>query len=234
MSAGTEDAQAGVHAAATLRSMISDGALRPGEKLSEEAVARRLGISRNTLRESFTMLATENLVDRIPHRGVFVVNPSAGEVRDLYAARCILEPAAVLWGAVDGPLLTRQRNTVAAALAARDAGDVAGMADANQRFHRDLVAAAGSPSLLADMDRLLARMRLVFHTMAADPRFHARYAADNADVLAALADGDRERAAQLVRASLTAARDELLRNLGELPAAQDQSAARPASECQAR
>ncbi|KIC66674.1 GntR family transcriptional regulator [Kocuria rhizophila] len=209
-----EEAQAGAHAAALLRTRIADGALPPGAKLSEHAVAAELGISRNTLRECFAMLAAEGLVLRIPHRGVFVARPTADDVRDLYAARSILESGAVLWGTVDAGLLTRLRSIVAAALTARDGADVAGMADANQRFHRCLVEAAGSPALLRDMDRALARMRLVFHAMLEDREFHARYAVRNAEVLAALESGHRSHAAELLRDSLGAARDEILTRLG--------------------
>ena len=104
------------------------------------------------------------------------------------------------------------RNTTVATIAA--GADVAGMADANQRFHRCLVEAAGSPALLRDMDRALARMRLVFHAMLEDREFHARYAVRNAEVLAALESGHRSHAAELLRDSLGAARDEILTRLG--------------------
>jgi len=209
-----DETQASAHAAARLRAEIADGALAPGAKLSEHAVAAELGISRNTLRECFAMLAAEGLVLRIPHRGVFVARPTADDVRDLYAARRILEPGAVLWGDVDDALNERLRGIVSAALAARETADVAAMSDANQRFHRALVEAAVSRALLSDMDRALARMRLVFHVMLADREFHARYAVRNAEVLAALESYDRDRAARLLRDSLGAARDEILDRLG--------------------
>lgn len=209
-----EDAQASAHAAARLRTMISDGALRPGAKLSEQSVAGELGVSRNTLRESFTTLVGEGLVDRIPHRGVFVMDPGAEDVRDLYAARGILETGAVLWGELDEALLARLQDTVSEALAARESADVALMGDANQRFHRELVTGCGSASLLTEMDRILARMRLVFHLMTEDPQFHARYALRNAEVLDALRTGERERAASLLQDSLAAARDEILAHVG--------------------
>ncbi|RUP84192.1 GntR family transcriptional regulator [Kocuria sp. HSID17582] len=194
--------------------MIADGALAPGTKLSEQAVSGELGISRNTLREAFAMLAAENLVARLPNRGVFVTEPTTEDVRDLYAARLVLEPGAVLWGELEGPALARLREIVAAALAAEEAGDTPAMADANQRFHRELVALGGSHALLTDMDRALARMRLVFHAMTAEPGFHAGYAHRNAEVLSALEAGDRARAVELLRESLVAARDEILSRLG--------------------
>lgn len=206
-------AQASAQAARQLRARISNGQLPPGAKLSEQAVARELGVSRNTLREAFTMLAAERLVDRIAHRGVFVAQPDADDVRDLYAARGVLEPGTMLWGAPDPQSLSRLSALTTSALAARNAGDVPAMADANQGFHRELVASSGSAELVAVMDRLSARMRLVFHAMSTDPQFHARYAVRNTQVLRSLESGDRDRAVHLLRESLTAARDEILAHL---------------------
>ena len=206
--------QASAHAADRLRTMIADGALAPGAKLSEQALSGELGISRNTLREAFAMLAAENLVARLPNRGGFVTDPTADDVLDLYAARLVLETGAVLWGELDGPAVARLREIVAAALTAVEAGDAPTMADANQRFHREIVAAAGSRALLAEMDRALARMRLVFHAMTDEPGFHAGYAHRNSEVLAALEAGDRARAVELLRDSLSAARDEILARVG--------------------
>ena len=74
--------QASAHAADRLRTMIADGALAPGAKLSEQALSGELGISRNTLREAFAMLAAENLVARLPNRGGFVTDPTADDVLD--------------------------------------------------------------------------------------------------------------------------------------------------------
>ncbi|HVT67172.1 MAG TPA: GntR family transcriptional regulator, partial [Trebonia sp.] len=44
-----------------LRTHITDGLLPPGTRLSEEAIGRALGVSRNTLREAFALLSHERL-----------------------------------------------------------------------------------------------------------------------------------------------------------------------------
>ena len=92
--------------ASALREAISAGEFRPGERLSEVKAAERFNCSRNTLRESFTRLAAERIVERIPNRGVFLTMPDADYIRDLFAARAAIEPAAVRWGAfADAPSL---------------------------------------------------------------------------------------------------------------------------------
>lgn len=80
-----------------LRTKIAEGLLLPGAKLSEQALAQTFGISRNTLREAFTVLADEHIVTRIPNRGVLVASPGPDGVREIYRVRRILEPAAIRW-----------------------------------------------------------------------------------------------------------------------------------------
>src|SRR5699024_6937500 len=70
--------------ASSLRELICKGNLRPGTKLSEETIAAEFEVSRNTLREAFTVLAGENLVYKVPNRGVFVIDPGLHDVREIY------------------------------------------------------------------------------------------------------------------------------------------------------
>ena len=91
-------AHSGPWAASVLRRRIAEGELLPGDKLSEQALAESLGLSRNTLRESFTLLNNELIITRIPNRGVFVASPDADDVREIYAVRRTVEPACLAWG----------------------------------------------------------------------------------------------------------------------------------------
>jgi DNA-binding GntR family transcriptional regulator len=186
---GVRHAETGSWVASVLRERIGAGQLAPGAKLSEEALCDVLGVSRNTLREAFSTLAAEHIIARIPNRGVFVARPSADDIREIYRVRRFLEPAALLWTTqTDAPLL---RAAVARARAARDANSVAGMATANQDFHAAIVALTGSERLTLQMDQVLAEMRLVFHSMAADPEFHAPYIERNAEIVGLFEAGDR-------------------------------------------
>ena len=67
--------------ASEIRDAISAGEFMPGQQLSEVKAAERFSCSRNTLREAFTELAAQRLVERIPHRGVFIATPDADYVR---------------------------------------------------------------------------------------------------------------------------------------------------------
>jgi DNA-binding GntR family transcriptional regulator len=207
-------AHTGAWVAAVLRARISAGQLPPGTKLSEQKLSEALGVSRNTLREAFTVLAGESVVQRIPNRGVYVAAPGAEDVREIYRVRRLIEPAAVLWGEMPDDTLDRLDAIISQAREALAAGSIQGMADANQELHKALVSLSGSVSLDELMEKVLAEMRLVFHAMATTPDFHSHYVERNAALVAQIRSGQREEAAAELRRYLDAAEDELLAHIG--------------------
>lgn len=209
-------AHTGAWVAGVLRSRISAGQLPPGTKLSEQKLSAALGVSRNTLREAFTVLAGESVVLRIPNRGVYVAAPGVEDVREIYRVRRLIEPAAVLWGDITDEALDRLDAIVAQAQEALAAGSVTGMGDANQELHKALVALSGSASLDELMEKVLAEMRLVFHAMATTPDFHSHYVERNAALVALIRSGRREEAAADLRRYLDAAERELLAHMGAI------------------
>lgn len=197
-----------------LRSRIAAGDLLPGTKLSEQQLAASLQVSRNTLREAFTVLAGECVVTRYPNRGVFVASPNADTVREIYQTRRMLEPAAVLWGPdLD---LARFDAVMSTAREAKSRGSIADLATANQNFHQTVVSMSGSLQLQQMMSCVLAEMRLVFHAMITKPDFHSRYAEENAALVELLRAGRRSEAAGALRGYLDAAEAELLKHLESL------------------
>lgn len=213
MSTEAEHAHTTAWIASVLRARIAAGQLTPGSKLSEQSLSTSLGVSRNTLRQAFATLASESVVTRIPNRGVFVASPGVKEVREMYRVRRTIEPAAVLWSDPSAEQLAAMEAIVRRAQAARDAGSVADMADANQSFHGAVVGLTGSALLQELMDRVLAEMRLVFHAMASAPDFHSHYVDRNAKLVQRLRAGEKRKAAAELRDYLDAAEAELLGHL---------------------
>lgn len=200
--------QATQWAASALRSAMDAGALPPGTQLVEEQLATLFEVSRNTLRQAFAELEAENLVQKIPYRGVFVTQPEAEQVRELFIERWAVEAAAI----VLAPLGENSDARVAIdrARTARARGQVPQMASANQDFHRALVASAGSQRLDRAMSRILAEMRLIFFGLSHDMDFHAPFIEKNAELLALVEAGQREAAHGALRAYLDLSRDRFL------------------------
>lgn len=75
----------------TIRNDIIQGALKPGEKLNESALAARYQISRTPLRDAIRQLQMEGLLEVAPNKGARVAALIVSEVKDFFEARQILE-----------------------------------------------------------------------------------------------------------------------------------------------
>lgn len=203
-----------------IRAEVAEARLRVGARLPEQALGEALRVSRNTLREALSQLVAERVLVRVPNRGVFVARPESDDVRDVYSARMVIEPGAIRYGSrtADPAALTAVRAAYLEGRAAADGGDWTGVAAANQHFHRDVVALAGSPRLEREMGRLLAEMRLVFQRMPGVREFHQPYLARNGEIADLLSSGETEKAADELARYLATARDQLLDAYAQLPA----------------
>ncbi|NRQ39603.1 GntR family transcriptional regulator [Nonomuraea sp. NN258] len=177
-----------------LRERISEGAFRPGQRLSEEGISEALGVSRNTLRESFRLLGHERLLEHKLNRGVFVRLPSAEDVADLYRVRRVLEGAAVRRKPGERTLAVINEALTDAERAAEQ-DDWQAVGTANIRFHQAIVSLNESPRLNESMRQLLAELRLVFHVMDNPRAFHEPFVARNRVLLGLIEAGRPEEAA---------------------------------------
>ncbi|MGC4879050.1 GntR family transcriptional regulator [Micromonospora sp. DT43] len=141
---------------------ILSGKSDPGERLVEEQLTRRLGISRAPLREALRLLAQQGLVEHVPRRGVRVATLSDRDVRELYELRDVLERFAVRAGIPVGREsdLTGLRATLDQMREATRAGDRMAVAESHRAFHVALVALAGNRQLSAVYGSILVKLQL--------------------------------------------------------------------------
>ena len=96
---------------------------KPGDSLSEADMARRLGTSRQPVREAFIKLAETGLLEIAPQRGTFVKMISSAGVENARFVRMHIEMA-----------ITRRCCAVASK---RDIDQVQALVDAQRQAHRD-------------------------------------------------------------------------------------------------
>ena len=72
---------------AEIERMIIEGELKPNERINENALSQRLGVSRGPIREACSAIAAMGLIDIIPNRGFFVRALTNDEAQDLSQAR---------------------------------------------------------------------------------------------------------------------------------------------------
>lgn len=150
-----------------LRRRILAGEVRPGRPLREVALAAELGVSRNTLREILLVLASEGLVQHVPHHGARVVQLGVRDARDIYLVRQLIESAAIE-RAASRPLeasvyLSAAVGRLEDAAAAHDLDQ---LVDADLGFHRSLAAVLESDRLAALFRTIEGQLRLAFSIVA--------------------------------------------------------------------
>lgn len=128
------------------KELIVSGDLPGGSLLSENEVARRLGVSRTPAREAFVRLAAEGLLRLQPRRGAVVVPVTVGEGIDVLEVREALEVAAVrrLARRPQPFDLADARVELAQQRSAIEAADLHAFAASDHRFHLAIVQAGGN------------------------------------------------------------------------------------------
>lgn len=135
-----------------LRKAIIDGDYRPGDRIKQEEVAARFGVSRSPVREALRELAAEGFLDLERDVGARVRPHDRHELSELYLAREALEPAIIaetcrrispeqLEEAVRLNLRSEQRAK---------AGDIKGYIAVDRQMHALLLGASGM-SILTDL-----------------------------------------------------------------------------------
>ena len=151
---------------AELERMILDGELAPGAKLTEMALAARMGVSRGPLREAFRMLEEAGLVRTEKNRGVYVRDIPIDEAVEIFDLRAAMDelvgrrlaehasPAQVreLRALVDA--MERVARAEAGAEGAREYHRL------NLQFHDRLVEMAGNRKLSAIYRKLIKELSL--------------------------------------------------------------------------
>ena len=205
-----------------LRALILTGEYGPDERLIEEQLAERLGVSRTPVRQALTMLEAEGLVEITPNRGATVCSFSIEDVWDIYDLRAVLEGHAArrAAGRIEKNELERLRE-----LAGEMEGlpgrfddheeEIRALVALNQGFHGTIVEASRNRRL----ERLINRtveIPLMFkaffwytpHERTISNHYHRQ-------ILEALEQGDSDRAEIIMREHVFEGRDFVIGALKE-------------------
>lgn len=127
-----------------LHKRIIAGTYRPGEWLRQEEIASETGVSMTPVREALDLLVAAGLAERVPYRGVRVMELSAQEIVEAYGMRLLLETTAARAAAI---LITpAQVQALAGILAEMDGkvslSDLSEARQLSREFHLFIVQAA--------------------------------------------------------------------------------------------
>jgi DNA-binding GntR family transcriptional regulator len=146
---------------ARLRQLIVEGAIAPGAKLNERALAEQLHVSRTPLREAIRMLAAEGLVDLLPNRGAVAAQLSLQDIADTFELVAGLEGQS---GELAAERITERELSEIRALhfemlAAHTRRDLPTYYRLNATIHNQINAAARNPVLTDTYRTVNARLQ---------------------------------------------------------------------------
>ncbi|MHB0896730.1 MAG: GntR family transcriptional regulator [Spirochaetales bacterium] len=197
-----------------LRTMLLEGELLPGEKLKQDSLATRLGISRTPLAAAFSKLEKEMLIELLPRRGARVRALNGKELLDLYDIRIMLEPLGAEGVARNGSpediaellaLLANYKSLV-------DSDSPRLVRRSDYDFHLAIARMSGNESLY----RIISAFNIVFICNQGGLLKPARTSyEEHAALMDAISAHDQTASAAIMRAHLVDSRQRLLKNIQE-------------------
>jgi DNA-binding GntR family transcriptional regulator len=198
---------------AAMRQCILDNVWPPGHRALEQALAVELGMSRTPVREALIRLQNEGLVEVVPRHGMHVLPVSAADMRDIYEMLAALEPMAAELAVRRSPTETELKPLIEASrdmARALKVDDLDAWAEADERFHRHLVALSGNRLLIEAVQKCwdrAHRARMVTLRMRPKPATSTR---EHLEVVDRIRAGDARGAFEAHRAHRDRGARELL------------------------
>lgn len=188
--------------------------LPPGMRIVDQEIADRLRVSRTPVREAINRLASEGLIVALPRRGVFVMELSEKDIKEIYEVRESLEVLAIRLAV---PVLTdadiRGLEEISEQYqAAMQKDDYPTCYDLDRQFHDLLVTISGN-CLLADMYKALSgKIQISRWRHCRDRSRTQQSLLEHARILQALRNRDAEEAILRLREHIGTVKEDLLTN----------------------
>ena len=199
----------------TLRQSILKGEIMPGERLIEEELAEKLGVSRTPVREAVHRLQQEGLVNTLPRRGAHVADISEKNVHDVLEVRKAMEELAVRL-AVDritpqGKIKLREaENAFAQASRGRDLREIARLDEA---FHDVIYHATENEKLEMLLNNLREQMYRFRYEYLKDEKSRTRLRTEHHDITEAILRGYTEVGCHAIGVHIDNQKDTIIKNI---------------------
>ena len=189
----------------SLEQRIVEGELSNGKRLDETELSGFYGVSRTPVREALQRLAESGLAEHLPRRGTFVRSPSLSQLVEMFEVMAELECMAIRLAARratsnDIDALEKDNETCRVAVGANDTKKYY---EINARLHGRIYQMSGNSFLANEARRLHDRLR-PFRRLQLRVRGRMEESmAEHDIILAALRDGDADRAMETMKKHIT-------------------------------
>jgi DNA-binding GntR family transcriptional regulator len=195
-----------------IRGAIVDLRLQPGAPLREAAIATQLGVSKTPVREALGRLEQEGLVEATSFKGAVVSDYSERDLEEIYELRELLEGAAARAAATDAnaETLAALHGVIDRSRAARDAGDLAGLADLLGRFDQIVFEQVANVRIRGLIETLRAHLTRIGKLTEEIPGRVEASVEEHAAIVDAIARGDADEAERAIRSHIASVRGDQL------------------------
>ena len=192
---------------------ISSGSLAPGQRLTQEDLARRLDVSRQPVLQALRLLKKDGFVHDAPGRGVWVAPLDVEWTGKVYQVRGALDMLAARLAAekrarIDPEAIERGRT------AARGKS-IEDMLDADMAFHQAIYAASGNPLIAQSADHHWRHLRRAMGAVLQAATQRESLWNEHQAIADAISAGDVESASRLSESHGAQASANLRRRLAE-------------------
>jgi DNA-binding GntR family transcriptional regulator len=202
------------HVRDAIHALIATGELKAGDRLGEEQLSSRLGVSRSPIREALRELEQQGVAVSYPNRGSFVVSLDQTDIDEILVVRASMEGLAARLASDrlarrDFDALERIVDRMEAA-ARHTPLDTPAIVQADAELHAAIMQASGNRRLIrmwGSLDPIVWMIRL--RPLEDRPERHRQVPGEHRELLAALRAGPDEAEA--------AARFHVVRGLGQVP-----------------
>ncbi|MFE4369791.1 GntR family transcriptional regulator [Streptomyces sp. NPDC056835] len=188
-----------------LKEDILEAHCGPGQLLLEPELANRYGVSKTPVREALRLLVQEDWVTVMPRKGYIVRPVRLEDIREVFEIRHMLEPAMAATAATRHTEADLEQLANLCAEQSRTGRNLASPLQAARSFHTRVAAVTGNQRATTVLEGQLDEVRRLHHLMP-DAESHLTSGVEltaHHDLLAAIRDGDPDKARRLMSGHLT-------------------------------
>ena len=183
---------------------ICEGRLEPGERLTQESVAAKLGVSRQPIGQALMLLREQKFVVEAGRRGLMVAPLDRDFLRQIYELRLGIDPMATFLAAqrVDDDARERAHRLLDDGRRAAREDGIAGLVRADMAFHMFVYELSGNRLFVDTMGQLWHHLRRAMREVLQNRDYRGAIWAEHERIVEALLAGRAEDAAALAREHL--------------------------------
>ncbi len=202
-----------------IRGMILRREIGPGEKIVEENLAKKIGVSRTPLREVLFRLESEGIVQIIPRRGAFIREKSKEQIIEVLEIREVLEGLVTRLASnnIDNATLKEIKTKLASIKDIPDEeANLIKFTLADEEFHAHLLNACHNDMLKNIIGTINMHLQFIRLRTVVLPGRAKRTISEHYDIVTAIENKDAKKAEKLMRKHIASVRDFAIRNIHKM------------------